>query len=127
MMTIIPYTRQGIMPRASEWLGAWGSQVLRTDIKQTEEAYLLETEMPGVNKDDIELIRENGVLTIAVKSAAPESEQGYVRRERVFGELKRSFALENIDEETISARLDSGVLYITLPKNKRAQGRINID
>ena len=70
MMTIIPYTRQGIMPRASEWLGAWGSQVLRTDIKQTDEAYLLETEMPGVSKDNIELIRENGVLTIAVKSAA---------------------------------------------------------
>lgn len=51
MMTIIPYTRQGIMPRASEWLGAWGSQVLRSDIKQTEEAYLLETEMRQYRAD----------------------------------------------------------------------------
>ncbi len=125
-MTIIPYTRQGILPKASEWLGVWGSQVLRTDIRQTDEAYLLETEMPGVKKEDIELIRENGVLTISVKSAAPEDDEGYVRRERVFGELKRSFVLDNIDEETISAKLDSGILYITLPKNKREQGRINI-
>ncbi len=126
-MTIIPYTRQGILPKASEWLGVWGSQVLRTDIRETEDAYLLETEMPGVKKEDIELIRENGVLTISVKSAAPENDEGYVRRERVFGELKRSFVLENIDEETISARQDSGILYITLPKNKREQGRINIE
>ena len=126
-MTIIPYTRQGILPKASEWLGVWGSQVLRTDIRQTDEAYLLETEMPGVKKEDIELIRENGVLTISVKSAAPEDDEGYVRRERVFGELKRSFVLDNIDEETISAKLDSGILYITLPKNKREQGRINIE
>lgn len=126
-MTIIPYTRQGILPKASEWLGVWGSQVLRTDIRQTDEAYLLETEMPGVKKEDIELIRENGVLTISVKSAGPEDDEGYVRRERVFGELKRSFVLDNIDEETISAKLDSGILYITLPKNKREQGRINIE
>ena len=126
-MTIIPYTRQGILPKASDWLGVWGSQVLRTDIRQTDDAYLLETEMPGVKKEDIELIRENGVLTIAVNAAAPESDEGHIRRERVFGDLKRSFVLDNIDEETISARLDSGILYITLPKNKREQGRINID
>lgn len=127
MMTIIPYTRQGILPKASEWLGVWGSPVLRTDIRETDEAYLLETEMPGVKKEDIELIRENGVLTIAVKAAAPESDEGYVRRERVFGDLRRSFALESIDEETISARLDNGILSITLPKQKREQGRINIE
>ena len=126
-MTIIPYTRQGILPKATEWLGVWGSQILRTDIRQTDEAYLLETEMPGVNKEDIELIRENSVLTISVKSAAPENDEGYVRRERLFGELKRSFVLDNIDEETISAKLDSGILYITLPKNKREHGRINIE
>ena len=126
-MTIIPYTRQGILPKASDWLGVWGSQVLRTDIRQTDEAYLLETEMPGVKKEDIELIRENGVLTISVKTAVPENDEGYVRRERLFGELKRSFVLDNIDEETISAKLDSGILYISLPKMKREQGRINIE
>ena len=126
-MTIIPYTRQGILPKASDWLGVWGSQVLPTDIRQTDEAYLLETEMPGVKKEDIELIRENGVLTISVKTAVPENDEGYVRRERLFGELKRSFVLDNIDEETISAKLDSGILYISLPKMKREQGRINIE
>ena len=126
-MTIIPYTRQGILPKASDWLGVWGSQVLRTDIRQTDEAYLLETEMPGVKKEDIELIREKGVLTISVKTAVPENDEGYVRRERLFGELKRSFVLDNIDEETISAKLDSGILYISLPKMKRVQGRINIE
>jgi HSP20 family protein len=126
-MTIIPYTFQSTVPRTGEWLSFCGSSVLKTDIRQTDEAYFLETEIPGIKKEDIELIRENGVLTISVKGEAPESSEDYVRRERVFGEQKRSFVLENIDEETISAKLDNGVLYITLPKQKREQGRINID
>jgi len=127
MTTIIPYTIQRTIPRASEWLGLSGTSVLRTDIRETEDAYLLETEMPGVKKENIELIRENGVLTISVKAEEPEENEGYVRRERIYGEQKRSFALENINEDTISAKLDNGVLFITLPKQKRDQGRINIE
>lgn len=126
-MTIMPILRQTTLPRAGELFGLWPSQVLRTDIKETEEAYTLETEMPGVRKEDIGLIRENSVLTIKVKTAEPGDDSGYIRRERVFGELKRSFVLENIDEETISAKLESGVLHITLPKQKRDMGRINIE
>ena len=125
-MMIIPFARQSILP-GSEWTNVRGTQVLRTDIRETQDSYLLETEIPGVKKEDIELIRQNGVLTIAVKADAPENSEGFVRRERVYGELKRSFVLDGIEEETISARLDSGVLYITLTKKKPEQGRINIE
>ena len=124
-MTIIPYTIQRALPGTA--LSVWGTPVLRTDIRETDEAYLLETELPGVKKDDIELIRENGVLTIAVKAIEPENAEGYVRRERVYGDLKRSFALKDIDEETISAKLENGVLFVTLPKQKRDSGRIDIE
>ena len=62
-MTIIPYTVKRVLPGAG--LGIWGVPVLRTDIRETVDAYLLETEMPGVKKEDIELIRESDVLTIA--------------------------------------------------------------
>jgi HSP20 family protein len=128
-MTLIPYTIQRHIPGglSAEWFGAGQAGILRTDIREKKDAYLLETEMPGVRKEDIELIRENGVLTISVRSAAPEGEDDYIRRERVFGESKRSFALKNIDEETISARLENGVLFITLPKQKRELGKIEIE
>jgi HSP20 family protein len=126
-MTFTPYTLQRTLTGAGERPGIYGSSVLRTDIRETEDTYLLETEMPGVKKENVELVRENGVLTILVKAETPENSESYVRRERVFGELKRSFVLKNIDEETISARLDNGILFITLPKQKREQGRINIE
>jgi HSP20 family protein len=122
-MTIIPYTIQRVLPGA----GIWGVPVLRTDIRETDDAYLLETEMPGVKKEDIELIREDDVLTIAVKAKEPENADGYVKRERVYGELKRGFVLKNIDGATISAKLENGVLFITLPKQKRESGRIDIE
>jgi HSP20 family protein len=122
-MTIIPYTLQRALPGAG--LGVWGA-VLRTDIRETDDVYMLETEMPGINKEDIELIREDGILTIAVKAKEPENTEGYMRRERVYGDLKRSFALKNIDEETISAKLENGVLFVTLPKQKHNTSRIDI-
>jgi len=123
-MTIIPYTINRTLPGMG--LGVWGAPVLRTDIRETDDAYLLETEMPGVRKEDIELIREDDVLTISVKVAPPENTDGYVRRERIYGEMKRGFALKNIDGATISAKLENGVLFITLPKKKRRSGRIEI-
>ena len=124
-MTIIPYTVKRGLPGAG--LGIWGVPVLRTDIRETDDAYLLETEMPGVKKEDIELIRESDVLTIAVKASEPENANDYVRRERIYGEMKRGFILKNIDGATISAKLENGVLFITLPKQKRESGRINIE
>jgi len=124
-MTIIPYTVKRVLPGAG--LGIWGAPVLRTDIRETDDAYLLEMEMPGVRKEDIELICEGDVLTIAVKAREPENAGGYVMRERLYGEIKRGFILKDIDGATISAKLEKGVLFVTLPKQKRESGRIHIE
>ncbi|MGI5918818.1 MAG: Hsp20/alpha crystallin family protein [Christensenellales bacterium] len=124
-MTIIPYTVKRVLPGAG--LGIWGVPMLRTDIRETDDAYLLEIEMPGVKKEDIELICEGDVLTIAVKGRELENASGYVMRERLYGEMKRGFILKNIDGSTISAKLENGVLLVTLPKKKRESGRIHIE
>ena len=124
-MTIIPYTVKRVLPGTG--LGIWGVPMLRTDIRETGDAYLLEIEMPGVKKEDIELICEEDVLTVAVKAKEPENADGYVMRERIYGEMKRGFILKNIDGSTISAKLENGVLFVTLPKKKRESGRINIE
>ena len=91
---------------------------MKTDIKETETAYIVEAELPGVKKENVELICEKGVLTITVKTAEEVTEQKeqYVRRERITAGFGRSFEIEGIDESGISAKIEEGVLLVTLPK-----------
>ena len=92
--------------------------MMMADIREKENEYVVEAEMPGVKKEDIELVCENGVLTISAKTNQEKTkeEDHYIQRERVTGEYYRSFALKDIDEDNINAKLEEGMLYITLPK-----------
>lgn len=91
---------------------------MRADVKETENAYTVEAELPGFKKENVELVCQDGVLTITAKAAEEKAEENaeYVRRERNSSEVTRRFELEGIDEENISAKMEDGVLYVTLPK-----------
>lgn len=92
----------------------------RTDIKQAEEAFLLEAELPGFSKEDISLDLKDGILTIRAESRMEEEEKNeagsYIRRERRVGSVSRSFDVSGIDEEKISAQYQDGILKLRLPK-----------
>ncbi len=115
-MTMVPY----------EGLGLWGGRLLgslqtapiRADVRETQENFIVEAEMPGVKKDNVQIVCQEGVLSISVKTeeSAERSEENYLRRERFFGEASRSFAIKNIDEANITAKMEDGILTITLPK-----------
>jgi HSP20 family protein len=116
-MTLVKYERPFGMLR--DFFGeGYFAPAMKTDIKETEGAYVVEAEMPGVKKENVELICENGVLTITAKANEEKTEekQGYVRRERVSGEMTRRFELHDIDEASISAKMEDGILFVTLPK-----------
>ncbi len=127
-MTLVPYEGQ---------LGLWGGRllnglqapVIRADIRETEESVIVEAELPGVKKDNVQIVCHEDVLTISVKTEenAERKEEGYLRRERFSGEAARSFALRNIDEEKISAKMEDGVLTITLPKALPEEKHIAIE
>lgn len=92
---------------------------LRTDIRETENAYIIETEVLGIAKRDISVTVTNGVLQIKIERKEEIKEEGkrYIRRERFANSMIRSFNLpENIDEEKIEAKCEHGILAITLPK-----------
>ncbi len=91
---------------------------IKTDVKETENEYILEAELPGFNKDDITLETKSDVLTVvAIKEEEKEEKKnGYLRIERRSGQLERSFNLEGIDNEKISAKYNNGILEVTLPK-----------
>jgi len=92
----------------------------RTDIRNEEDHYLLEAELPGFSKEDISLDLKEGILTIKAEhkeETEEKNEKGtYIRRERRFGSVSRSFDVSGIDEESISANFENGVLKLRLPK-----------
>jgi HSP20 family protein len=94
------------------------------DVTEDEKAYRVTAELPGVEDKDVEVLVEDGVLTIkGEKKAETESKGGNVyRMERSYGSFQRSIAVPaTVDEAKIEAAFKKGVLTITLPKAPEAQ------
>ena len=94
----------------------------RTDIRDSGDAYVLEAELPGFQKEDISLDLKDGILTITAahdESKEDKDDKGsYIRRERRYGSFQRSFDVTGIEESGITAAYENGVLALTLPKAK---------
>lgn len=92
----------------------------KTDIRETEHAYILEADLPGFSKEDIHAEVRNGYLTIHAEHKTEKDEKdekdNYIRRERSYGSFSRSFDLEGIRSDEITASYKDGVLSLTLPK-----------
>ncbi|HBR02168.1 MAG TPA: Hsp20/alpha crystallin family protein [Ruminiclostridium sp.] len=91
---------------------------IRADIKENEKEYVVEAELPGVNKEDIIIDLDNDVLTLGadIKSETDNENNGYIYKERQTGSYRRSFHVPNIDNEGVQAAYKDGLLTITLPK-----------
>ena len=99
------------------------TNLMRTDIRESETGYELDIELPGYKKEDLELELNGGYLNItAAKNTANEekNEEGRViRRERYTGSMKRSFYVgEELTEEDIKARFEDGILKLSIPKKQ---------
>lgn len=107
------------------FFGSTSSAVtFRTDIRDEGDRFVLEAELPGFRKEDIQLHLKDGILTVSAQRTASSEEKdqrgNYIRRERRFGSFARSFDVAGIDEESISAAYQDGILELTLPKAKPA-------
>lgn len=101
----------------------------KVDVKDTENAYLIETDLPGINKENIDVSYDNGYLTITAKreDIIEDKKDNYVRRERSYGEFRRSFYIDDVDENNIQAKFENGVLMLNLPKaESKKQKKIDI-
>ena len=94
-----------------------------SDITDTGDAYKLEAELPGFNKEDIKIDIEDGRLTISAEHSTDEKTEkdNYVRRERYCGSYSRSFDITGIDEEAIGAEYKDGILVLNMPKKAPEQ------
>ena len=91
----------------------------RTDIRDEGDHYLLEADLPGFQKEDIDLHLEDGTLTVTAQhqETKEDTQEGkYVCRERRVSNYARSFDVSGVQEQNISASYANGVLRLTLPK-----------
>jgi HSP20 family protein len=94
------------------------------NIVETSDGYLLEAEMPGVSKDGLELSVENGELTIVGRRLPMETKGEALYRESRPWDYRRVFELDpSIDASKITAKMDQGVLRLTLPKAESVKPR----
>ena len=92
-------------------------EYMKTDIFEHNNKYIIETELPGIKKEDIKIIYENGYLTIkASKNHLSSNPNTYIRRERLFGEITRSFYIGIKKETDINATYQNGIIQISFPK-----------
>ena len=109
------------------------SNLIKTDIHETDNEYLVEAELPGIPKENIQVTYEDGVLTISGQQqidTGDEDKKGkLIRSERSSTSLRRQYLLENVKEDEIKASYSDGILKVTLPKdsNKEIKNSIPIE
>ena len=101
--------------------GKHAKNIMKTDVKETDNSYELDIDLPGFKKEDINVQLDNGYLTIAAsKSLEKEDEHEkshYIRQERYSGSMSRSFYVGNdVKQEEIHAKYEDGILKLAVSK-----------
>jgi len=107
----------------------YSTDTFKMDVQDMEESFVIEAEMPGIQKDEINLEMEENTLRIEVKreELKEENEKNYVHKERKFTSMSRKIYLRDVKQYEIDAKLENGVLTITVPKVERAEKVKQID
>ena len=102
--------------------GKTEKNIMKTDVKETDNAYELDIDLPGYKKDEVTAKLENGYLTISAEKGLDKDEDKegrYIRRERFSGSCRRTFYVgENVEQSDIKASFKHGILRLTIPKKE---------
>ena len=133
MRGLIRYTRpnnlfdwDGLMDNFFTDTPVWNARTPAVDVREAEDEYLMEAELPGLTDKDIELNIEDNILTLSSKKEQnkEEKENGYLIRERRKHEFARTFVLpKDVDREKIKGEFKDGLLVVSIPKKPEAKPR----
>lgn len=104
--------------------GKHEKNLMKTDVREAEDHFELDIDLPGFKKDEITAQLEDGYLTISAAKGLDKDEKDektgkYIRRERYAGSMSRSFYVgENITQDEIHAKFENGILQLTIPKKE---------
>lgn len=96
----------------------------RTNVHETDDAFLFTLEMPGLNRENVEINLEGDTLVIKGEKSEQSEDEGLVRREYQAARFERTFSVGNeIDRDKVKAKMENGILTVTLPKSAERVGR----
>ena len=104
--------------------GKHAKNMMKTDVKETDQGYEVAIDLPGFKKDEIKLELNDGYLTISAEKGLDKDEKDkenrYIRRERYAGSMSRSFYVgESLTEQDIHAKYENGILTLDVPKEDK--------
>ena len=110
--------------------GKHAQNVMKTDVRETENSYELDIDLPGFKKDEIKVELDNGYLSISASKGLNKDEENnkgkYIRRERYAGAMNRTFYIgNNLTQQDIKAKFEDGILKISVPKKDVQQVAAN--
>ena len=93
-----------------------------SNVKETDDAFLVEFAIPGFSKEDVSIDIDQNVMTVSGKKEEKSEDEKYTRREFWYNEFKRSFTLpKSVDQEATTATFKDGILTVELPKKPEAK------
>lgn len=104
--------------------GKHGKNLMKTDVKEKNDSYEVDIDLPGFKKDEVSVSLENGYLNISAakgldKDKTDQETGKYIRRERYAGSLSRTFYVgEEVELEDVSARFEDGILHLNILKKE---------
>ena len=107
--------------RKNPLYGKHAKNMMKTDVRETDDSYELDIDLPGFKKDEITAKLEDGYLTVSASKGLDKDKQdkkgNYIRRERYAGAMRRSFYIgDSITQDEIKAKFENGILQLSIPK-----------
>ena len=105
--------------------GKNAKNLMKTDVRETENTYEVDVDLPGFKKDEISVDLKDGYLTISAAKGLDKDQKEqngkYIRQERYAGAMSRSFYVGDVQPEQVSAKYEDGILQISLPKVEKKE------
>ncbi len=105
--------------------GKHAKNLMKTDVRETEDSYELDVDLPGFKKDEIQVDLKDGYLTIQAAKGLDKDEEDkkgkYIRQERYVGSCSRSFYVGDVEPQDISAKYEDGILKLSMPKHVKKE------
>ena len=105
--------------------GKHAKNLMKTDVRETENTYEVDIDLPGFQKDEINVDLKDGYLTISASKGLDKDQKDqegkYIRQERYAGAMSRSFYVGEVEPDQVSAKYENGILQISLPKQAKKE------
>ena len=105
--------------------GKRAKNLMKTDVRETEDTYEVDIDLPGFKKDEITVDLKDGCLTVSAAKGLDKDEEDkkgrYIRQERYAGACSRSFYVGDVEPDQVTAKYEDGILRISMPKEAKKE------